>query len=83
MIFKTTLIHRVINLDFSKIMQFMLQTSNFQKMVSFFAEYIPSEILTLPEILFCHVEIIFFEFIWELWGKIKIFEKQVLNPKLV
>ena len=38
----------------------MSQTSNSPKMVSFFAKFICSEILTLPEILFWHVEIIVF-----------------------
>ena len=37
----------------------MSQKSDSPKLVSFFAKCIPSEIHTLPEILFCHVEIIF------------------------
>ena len=40
-------------------MQFMSQSSLFPKLVSFFARFIQSEILTLPEILFCLVKIIF------------------------
>ena len=64
-IFKTTLIHGVIDIFFShifeKIMQFMSQTSHFQKLVSFIAKCIPSEIQTLPKIQFCHVEIVFMQ----------------------
>ena len=37
----------------------MAQTSHSPKLVSFFARFIPSEILTMPEILFSLVEIIF------------------------
>ena len=47
-----------------KKMQFMSQQSHSQKLVSFFAKFIPSEILTLAEILFCHVKIIFLLFIY-------------------
>ena len=64
-------------------MQFMPQTSHSPKLVSFFAISIPSEMQALPEILFCHVGIVFFAVIQELLGKIKDFEKQVFNPKLV
>ena len=39
----------------------MSQTSHFPKLVSFFAKYTPSEIQILPEILFCHVEIVFMQ----------------------
>ena len=37
-------------------MQFMSQSSHSPKLVSFFAEVIPSEIQTLPGILFCYVD---------------------------
>ena len=60
-IFKTTLIHVVIDFFsqiFEKIMQSMSQTSCSPKLLSFFSKFITSEILTLPEILFCHFEII-------------------------
>ena len=43
---------------FEKLMQFMSQTSHSPKLVYFFTKFIHSEILTLPEILFCLVEII-------------------------
>ena len=36
---------------------------SFFKMVSFFAKFIPSEILSMPEILFCHAEILFCSYI--------------------
>ena len=44
---------------FKKLMQFMSQTSHSPKLVSFFAVFIPYEIQALPEILFCHVGIVF------------------------
>ena len=50
---------RLFSQIFEKLMQFMSQTSLSPKLVSFFARFIPSKILTLPEILFCLVEIIF------------------------
>ena len=40
-------------------MQFVSQTFHSPKLGSFFAKYIPSEIMTSPEILLYHVEIIF------------------------
>ena len=62
-------------------MQCILQTSHFTKLVSFFAKFIPSETLILPEILFCLVEIIFLLLYRNC--EIKEFEKPVFNPKLV
>ena len=64
-------------------MQFMSQTSHSPKLVSFFAIFIPSEIQALSEILFCLVGIVFLLLYRNYWGKIKEFEKQVFNPKLV
>ena len=73
-IFKTTLNHGVIDLVFfsqifEKLMHFMSQTSLSSKLVSFFARFIPSDILTLPEILFCLVEIIFLLLYRNYWAK--------------
>ena len=57
------LIYEGVDLDlsqiFEKIMQFMSQTSHSLILVSFFAKFIHSDIMTLSEILFCRVEIIF------------------------
>ena len=50
-------------------MQFMSQTSHSQKLVSFFAIFIPSEIQALPEILFCHVGIVFLLLYRNYWAK--------------
>ena len=54
---------------FENLMQFMSQTSHSTKLMSFFARVIPSEILTLPEILFCLVEIIFLLLYRNYWAK--------------
>ena len=62
-------------------MQFMSQISHSPKLVSFFAKYILSEILTLPEKIFCHVEIIFL-LSYRNYGA-KDFKKQVCNPGIV
>ena len=47
----------------------MSQTSHYPKLVSFFANVIPSEMLTLPEILFCLVEIISLLLYRNYWAK--------------
>ena len=60
-------------------MQFITQTSHSPKLVSFFAKFIPSEILTLLGALFCLVEINFLLLYRNYWAKIKEFEKQVLT----
>ena len=68
---------------FEKLMQFMSQTSLSPKLVSFFARFISSEILPLPEMLFCLVEITFLLIYMNYWTKSRNFEKQVFNPKLI
>ena len=60
-------------------MQFMLQTSHFTKLVSFFAKFIPSETLILPEILFCLVEIIFLLLYRKYWAKSRNLRNQFLT----
>ena len=47
----------------------MSQTSHSPKPVSFFAIFIPSEIQALPEILFCHVGIVFLLLYRSYWAK--------------
>ena len=63
-------------------MQFMSQTSLSPKLVSSFAVFIPSEVQALPEILFCHVGIVFLLLYINYWAKSRNFEKQVFSPKL-
>ena len=47
----------------------MSETSHSPKLVSFFAKFIPSEILSQPEIPFCLVEIIFLLLYRNYWAK--------------
>ena len=47
----------------------MTQTSHYPKLVSFFAKFLPSEMLTLPDILFCLVEIIYLLLYRNYWAK--------------
>ena len=73
-IFNTTQNHGVISLvffsqNFENLMQFMSQTSLSPKLVSFFARFIPSKILTQPEILFYLVEITFLQLCRNYWAK--------------
>ena len=86
-IFKTTLIHGVNDLFFvqifEKTMQFMSKTSYSPKWVSFFAKCITSQVMALPEILICHVKIIFLLLNRNFRGKVKEFKKLAFNPKLV
>ena len=62
MIIKTTLSHMSLTclffIDLNKIMQFIAKTFHPPKLVSFFAKFIPKEILTLPEKLLCHVDFV-------------------------
>ena len=50
---------RLFSQVFDKLLHVMSQTSRSPKLFFFFAKFIPSDILTMPEILFCLVEIIF------------------------
>ena len=82
-ILTTTLNHGVIDFftDFGKYNAIYVTNISFSK-IDFFATFIPSEMLTLPKILFGHVENIFL-LLCSNYGKKKELEKQVFNPKLV
>ena len=57
----------------------MSQTSPSPKLVSFFAIFIPSEIQALPEILFCHVGIVFLLLYRNYWAKSRNLRKKFLT----
>ena len=57
----------------------MSQTSLSPKLVSFFARFIPKEILTQPEILFCLVKIIFLLLYRNHWAKSRNLRNKFLN----
>ena len=68
---------------FGKLMHFMSQTSLSPKLVSFFARFIPKEILTQPEILLCLVEIIFLLLHRNHWAKSRNLRNNFFDPKLI